>query len=115
MRLSELLGREVVDGAGRPRGRVVEVVLVQDGPPVGPGGDLALRVEGLVVGRRALFARLGLQRADVVGPRLLAAVARRVAGTHDYVRWEQVRDCPDEAGAPVVAEGEFGELPALDG
>jgi hypothetical protein len=115
MRLSELLGREVVDGAGRSRGRIVEVVLVQDGPPVGPGGDLALRVEGLVVGRRALFARLGLQRPDVVGPRLLAAAARRVAGARDYVRWEQVRACPDERGAPVVADGEPGELPALDG
>jgi hypothetical protein len=113
MRLSELLGREVVDGDRRSRGRIVEVVLVQDGPPSGPGGDLALRVEGLVVGRRALLARLGLQRAEVVGPRLLSTAARRVAGVHDFVLWEQVRECPDERGVPVVAVGELGRLPAV--
>jgi sporulation protein YlmC with PRC-barrel domain len=38
MRLSELLGAEVVDEAGRSAGRVHDVRLVQDGPVVAASG-----------------------------------------------------------------------------
>ena len=38
MRLSELLGCVVVDERGRSAGRVHDVRLVQDGPPVGQFG-----------------------------------------------------------------------------
>jgi hypothetical protein len=59
MRLSELLGAEAVDQAGRSACHVHDVRLVQDGPLVG-GFGASLRVDGLLVGRRAVGARLGL-------------------------------------------------------
>lgn len=58
MRLSELLGAEVVDEHGRSAGRVHDVRLEQDGPMIGTFGA-SLRLAGLIVGRRALAARFG--------------------------------------------------------
>jgi sporulation protein YlmC with PRC-barrel domain len=45
MRLTDLLGAEVIDQEGRSAGRVHDVRLVQDGPPVG-GFGASLRVAG---------------------------------------------------------------------
>ena len=59
MRLSDLLGADVVDEAGRHAGRVHDVRLVQDGPLVGSFGA-ALRVDGggcLTVGGRQRRSR----------------------------------------------------------
>jgi hypothetical protein len=67
MRLTELLGAEVVDQAGQLAGRVHDVRLVQDGPLVG-GFGASLRLDGLVVGRRAVGARLGYDRRRMRGP-----------------------------------------------
>jgi len=53
MRLSELLGCVVVDERGRLVGRVHDVRLVQDGPPIGQFGA-SLRLLGLLVGRHAV-------------------------------------------------------------
>jgi hypothetical protein len=66
MRLSDLLGAEVLDEAGRSAGRVHDVRLVQDGPVVG-GFGAALRLDGLLVGRRAVGARLGYDRGKMKG------------------------------------------------
>jgi hypothetical protein len=74
MRLSELLGAEVVDQAGRSAGRVHDVRLVQDGPLIG-GFGAGLRLDGLIVGRRAVGARLGYERGDMGGPLLVKLAA----------------------------------------
>ena len=67
MRLSDLLGADVVDEAGRSAGHVHDVRLVQDGPLVG-GFGASLRVGGLIVGRRSIGARLGYERREMRGP-----------------------------------------------
>jgi hypothetical protein len=62
MRLSDLLGSEIVDQAGRSAGMVHDVRLVQDAPLVAGGLGPGLRLAWLVVGRRAVGARLVLAR-----------------------------------------------------
>ena len=114
MLLSDLLHRSVVTASGQRLGRVVEVHLVQDARPV-PGGDHRLRVDGLVVGRRAVMARLGLTRPEIDGPTLVTAIARAVAGHHDFFPWAQIEDLPDTVGADIVVHGEPGPIPPLRG
>jgi hypothetical protein len=70
MRLSELLGAEVVDEHGRAVGKVHDVRLEQSGPAL-EGFGPSLRLEGLIVGRRALGVRFGFGRGGVRGPWLL--------------------------------------------
>jgi hypothetical protein len=73
MRLGELLGVEVVDEHGTPVGKVHDVRLEQADPELAGVGP-CLRVEGLIVGRRALGARFGFGRGGVQGPWLLKVV-----------------------------------------
>jgi sporulation protein YlmC with PRC-barrel domain len=94
MRLSELLDSEVLDADGRAIGHVHDVRMVQDGPIQGTFGA-ALRVQGLIVGRPALGARLGLDRAGVKGPWILKAFFRAIR-TDLYVEWERVRSIEPE-------------------
>src|SRR3954468_14982204 len=93
MRLSDLLDAEVEDSDGSTIGRVHDVRMVQDGPVQGDFGA-AFRVRGLVVGRPALGARLGLDRAEVRGPWILKAFFAWLR-TDLYVEWERVR-CIEE-------------------
>jgi hypothetical protein len=89
MRLSELLGVEVLDQHGHTVGRVHDVRLAQAGP--GPAGvGPSLRVEGLVVGRRALGARFGFGRSGVRGPWLLKAVFGALGHDGRYVAWDRI-------------------------
>ena len=111
MLLSDLIHRRVVTATGEDLGRVVEVHLVQDAPPV-PGGDHRFRVDGVVVGRRALMARLGLTRPEIDGPTLVTWFARAVAGHHDYFGWDQIDTFPDTPGADIVVHGDAGPIPA---
>jgi hypothetical protein len=111
MRLSELLGRSVVDSSGRQIGKVKDVRLAQDGPYV-EGFGHALRVEGVLFGRGALGIRLGMGRANVGGPWPLTAVFRRLEQRARYVEWgdiasrdtEQLRLKP---GARLIAVAEL--------
>jgi sporulation protein YlmC with PRC-barrel domain len=90
MRLTDLLGVEVVDQGGRSAGRVHDVRLVQDGPLVG-GFGASLRVAGLVVGGRGIGARLGYQRRKVRGPWLVKLLLKRLARDGRYVEWDRVQ------------------------
>lgn len=89
MRLTDLLGREVVDASGSRVGRVADVVLVQDGPLRGPY-QASLRVAGLIVVERRHVQLMGYER-DVL-PRLLGWLMHRIAGRVWHVRWEHVSD-----------------------
>ena len=105
MRLSDLFDSEVLDADGNTIGRVQDVRVVQDGPIQGTFGA-ALRVQGLVVGRPALGARLGLDRAGVTGPWILKAFFRAIR-TDLYVEWERVRSIEQDR---VVIRGTEQDL-----
>jgi hypothetical protein len=107
MRLSELLGAEVVDQTGGSAGHVHDVRLVQDGPLIGDFGA-SLRVDGLIVGRRSIGARLGYERGRLRGPlpvRLLAGWLYQGAG---YVHWDRVRAIEPNR---IVISGSVADLP----
>lgn len=95
MLLSELLHSHVVDADGRDVGSVDDVRLVQDGPLLLPFGA-AFRVEGVVVGHRAVGMRLGYQRSDMKGPWLLATLFRRLERRARYVPWDDVVSWEDD-------------------
>lgn len=77
---SQLMGAEVVDESGRRIGHVHDVRIVRDGPGARAGETPEYRVEGLIVGRVGLRARLGLTAARHVEP---------LRGS-EPVRWEDV-------------------------
>ncbi|MEA2497955.1 MAG: hypothetical protein QOH26_360 [Actinomycetota bacterium] len=89
MRLSDLLGEEVFDVDGRRVGKVHDVRVVQDGPLIGTFGA-AFRIDGLIVGKGSLGARMGFDRSEMKGPYLLKVFFNaRHAGTK-YVPWDSV-------------------------
>src|SRR4051812_28119970 len=90
MRASDLLGRVVVGPAGEPLGKGLDIRVVQDGPML--GAFAALRIDGLVVGKRALTSRLGYDRAHTSGPALVAFVVRRLMSANRYLLWDDVED-----------------------
>ena len=107
MRLSDLLGAEVVDEAGGSAGRVHDVRLVQDGPLVG-GFGAALRLDGLIVGRRAVGARLGYERGKMKGPLPVRLVAGWLHHDGRYVEWGRVRAIEPNR---IVISGTVEDLP----
>ncbi|UDY37472.1 hypothetical protein [Dermatobacter hominis] len=112
LRVGALIDRAVADAAGSHHGVVLDVRVVQDGP-VGPGGDAALRVEGLVVGRGRGIERLGLFRHVVHGPALLKAIDRWGARHRRFLAWDQLVDpVADVAdGGPLRFSGGVRPLP----
>ena len=107
MRLSDLLGAEVVDESGRSAGHVHDVRLVQDGPLVGAFGA-GLRVDGLIVGRRSIGARLGYERGKMRGPLLVKLVAGWLSHDGRYVHWDRVQRVePDR----ILVSGSVEALP----
>lgn len=86
MTLSDLLDAEVVDTNGDRIGHVHEVRAVKDGPIQGPFGA-ALRIDGLIIGRRSVGTRLGLDRTDTGRPAALRWVFSRLTGEKLYVPW----------------------------
>jgi hypothetical protein len=107
MRLSELLGAEVVDEHGRPVGKVHDVRLQQAGPEL-EGSGASLRLEGLIVGRRALGARFGFGRGGVRGPWLLEAVFGSLGRDGRYVAWDRIRSIQARR---IRITGTAGDLP----
>lgn len=102
MRLSDLLGSEVVTGDGEKLGRVHDVHLVQDGPVLGEAGA-AYRVHDLVVGRGSMGSRLGYDRShrDVKGPLLLRLIFGRRSPRD--IPWTAIREIADKR---IVADVE---------
>jgi sporulation protein YlmC with PRC-barrel domain len=107
MRLSDLLGADVVDQAGRSAGHVHDVRLVQDGPLIG-GFGAALRVDGLLVGRRSIGARLGYDRRQMRGPLLVKLAVGWLFHNGRYVAWDRVRAVEEDR---IVISGSADDLP----
>jgi hypothetical protein len=108
MRLTELLGAEVVDQAGRPAGRVHDVRLVQDGPLLAGGFGASLRLDGLIVGRRAVGARLGYDRRRMRGPLPVKLLFGWLRHDGRYVAWDRVERFED---GRVLISGSADDLP----
>jgi sporulation protein YlmC with PRC-barrel domain len=92
MRLSDLIGRDVVTGDGEVLGQVHEALLVQDGPVISESAA-AFRVHALAVGRRALGAQLGYFQGNVTGPALLRRLLR---WEPTLVPWSAIRSLDDD-------------------
>ena len=112
MRLTDLLDAEVVDRSGRTIGRVHDVRLVQDGPPVGAAGA-SFRIEGLVVGGRTFGARLGFARANVRGPWILKLLFQRLHTDERLVLWPAVRAVTEGRVLIGVTADELAPPPVL--
>jgi hypothetical protein len=87
MRAAELLGREVLDRAGRSCGRVLDIRITRDESSPDPG---RWRIDGLVVGRRTSFARAGYAYGAVDGPLPLAIIMRALGRHLRFVPWDQI-------------------------
>lgn len=114
MRLSDVLGSQVVDVDGRPAGHVRDVRLVQDGPLQGAFGA-GLRVAGLVVGPNAVSSRLGYDRRPMRAPWLVAALARRASRGVRYVEWDEVDELADRVVTLSCSVDDLGAPPPLSG
>jgi hypothetical protein len=88
-RLSDLVDAVAFDADGIPIGAVEDVRLVQDGPFV-EGFGHKLRLDGVVIGKRARGLRLGFGRADVGGPWLLKAIFGRLERHARYYTWDEI-------------------------
>ena len=86
-RVALLFGRDVIAADGTELGRIHDVRLRADGPVL-PGFGPALRIEGVIVGRGSIAARLGFDRADLAGPWPLSVLGRRAARRARFVPWE---------------------------
>jgi hypothetical protein len=107
MRLSDLLGADVVDEAGRSAGHVHDVRLVQDGPLVGTFGA-GLRVEGLIVGGRSIGARLGYDRRKMQGPLPVKLAFGWLYHDGRFVHWDRVRSVEEDR---IRISGSVDDLP----
>jgi len=73
VRLTDLIGREVVTRDGRSLGNVHEALLVQDGPILSEVGA-AFRVHAIAVGNRKFGTQLGYFQGTVTRPALLRRI-----------------------------------------
>jgi len=89
MRLAHVIGPRIVDADGRDIGRVGDVWLIQNGPPIGVFGA-ALTVDALVIGRFGLASRAGYEREGVRDPAPIAWYLRRQTAHRQVVRWNEV-------------------------
>jgi hypothetical protein len=106
MKLSELLGRQVVTTTGEALGTVCEALLIQDGPLLPGTASAAFRLHGLAVGRHMLGVRLGYQQGTVEGPWLLKRMFGR---SPQIVPWDAIVAL-DTDGAIIVDGGRLEGL-----
>ncbi len=88
MRLTDLLGKEVVDDGSRSLGRVRDVRLRVTKARAGQGPSLEM--DGLIIGSGAVAERLGYAYGSVEGPWILKIVLGRIGRRARIVGWDQV-------------------------
>ena len=95
MRLSEILGAEVVDTDGQVLGRAHDVRLIQDGPMVSDVMN-SFRVVGVIVSPHSIGSRLGIDRGGVKGPWLLKFLVSRLQRKSRVIDWDDVRSVAND-------------------
>ncbi|MFL5839878.1 MAG: PRC-barrel domain-containing protein [Thermoleophilaceae bacterium] len=80
IRLTDILGSEVVDDDGRRLGHAADVRIERGAGDDEDPGRAEWRLKGIVVGRRGLLERFGAARPEADEPIL----------PHDLVPWERV-------------------------
>jgi sporulation protein YlmC with PRC-barrel domain len=113
MRLADLIGSSIIDVEGRGMGRVGDVWLIQDGPPIGLFGA-ALTVDTLVIGRFGLASRAGYEREGVRGPAPIAWFLHRRTAHRPVVRWKDVAAIEEGRIRLRVQGHDLGRPRALD-
>jgi sporulation protein YlmC with PRC-barrel domain len=109
MRLSRLLGVDVVDSAGARAGTVADARLVQDGPLL--GAFAAWRLSGLIVVERRHVRLFGYERR--VGPTVVRWTVRRLAGRVWFVPWSDVDEIAPSLVRTRTAQGRWEALEDL--
>jgi sporulation protein YlmC with PRC-barrel domain len=112
MRLADLIGSRIVDADGRDIGRVGDVWLIQNGPPIGVFGA-ALTVDALVIGRFGLASRAGYEREGVRGPAPIAWYLRRQTAYRQVVSWSDIAAIEEGHIRLQLREGDLGR-PLMD-
>jgi hypothetical protein len=102
--------REVVGRDGNRVAVVTDVRLVAEGPPRGLTGGATLRVRGLVLSAHHTGSILGYDRHPGLGPKLVAALVRRLHRNARYPDWQQVTSAAEHR---VELDVDLAELPRL--
>jgi sporulation protein YlmC with PRC-barrel domain len=100
-RLSDIIGRRVVDASGAVVGQVADVRLSQDGPMLSEVQH-AFAVTGLIVAPRHTGRLFGYERCDK-GPALVRSVIRLLHQGTCYATWPQVDTFAPEIRLTVPA------------
>jgi hypothetical protein len=102
----EALANRLREGDDRRPARVSFAVVKRIGSAVGGFG--ALRLDGLLVGRRAVGARLGYDRGKMKGPLPVKLLAGWLFHDGRYVEWGRIRTIePDR----ILISGTVEDLP----
>lgn len=107
MRVSELFEMTVTDADGMPLGKVIDVRVIQNGRLL--GAKNALQVEGLIVGRHKVAARLGYDRYEQHGPPLVRWLVGRLVRHNRFLPWSDVT--LQDGG--IKANGPLQQIPQL--
>ena len=89
MRLSELLGAELMDQHDRTVGKIHDVRLQRANAST-DAIDAGYQLAGLIVGRRAMGVRFGFDRGGASGPWLLKLLFGWAGHDGRYVAWDRV-------------------------
>jgi sporulation protein YlmC with PRC-barrel domain len=112
VRVSQLLGLDVVDAAGTHVGSVIDVRLVQDGP-LQPSGLARLRVHGLIVSPSHSGRLFGYERRPLEGPWLIRKLVLAYNKGVRYAPWNCVGSWSAGRVELTVAASELAPLQAL--
>jgi sporulation protein YlmC with PRC-barrel domain len=108
MKISELLDQEVFDSDGDSLGKVFEVVTDRSGPLVNEAIGNAPAISYLLVGRRAVWFRLGFGHREMRGPTGMPSLTRLFKGYR--VPWDRVESRDDDGIDVSVAADELEPL-----
>ena len=110
MRLSDILGADVLDSGGAVVGEVTDVRLSQTGP-VGAGVLAQLVVESLLVSPHHTGSLFGYERRRHQGPALLRAVVRRLHRHAFLVDADAVQDWDPDRHRITLSSGHRSRPP----